>query len=97
MQTKEPNKKMTPSKPTPIDVAILRFAVAIDGAGLAVASGVSAFRDGRPTRHRIQFLPWLRHFRIEYDRGDGQPALVSMIHEGNVKSWDPVPAPPSEE
>ncbi len=82
----------TPSQPEPIKVRVLRFVAPMDAHGLSVASSASDCENskaGRLSRLRIAYMPWLRHFRLEYDPGDGSERRVSMIHETQVKSWDP--------
>lgn len=67
----------------PIDVRVLRFVMPMDACGLNVASACTAGK-----KHAIQYLPWMRHFRIEWTR---EPGLVevSMVHETHAKSWEP--------
>ena len=44
------------------------------------------------SRHTIEFLPWLRHFRITYTpHGENPTTEVFMIHETRPKKWEPVP------
>jgi hypothetical protein len=70
-------------QPEPIRVACVRFISPMDAAGLSVASSVSS-----KGRMLVSYLPWMRHFLIEFTPGDG-PVRKSYIHECNAKSWDP--------
>lgn len=77
-------------KRIPVQVRVLRFAAPMDAIGLSVASSCSSTRTDNRSKHVVTYLPWLRHFRLEFDAGDGRPQ-VSMVHETQVKSWDPAP------
>jgi hypothetical protein len=74
----------------PIPVRVMRFNIPMDALGLSVASSVSDRETkSAASKHRLQYLPWMRHFRLEFSPGNGKPEQISLIHESHVKSWDP--------
>jgi hypothetical protein len=73
----------------PIDVDVLRFAESMDAQGISVQSAISRNKTGKRTRYTIYYLPWMRHFRTEYQDPNREKPLISYIHESRVKSWDP--------
>ena len=79
-----------PERLDPIPVKCLRFHRPTDAAGLSVATGVSSNRAGRASRYLIHYLPWMRNFHLEFDRGPDSGTEESYIPEANVMSWDPI-------
>ena len=80
------------SRPDAIPVRVLRFAVPVDGPGLSVASSCSSRVAKADSRFEIAYLPWLRHHQITYHPPEGA-AVVVMVPECHVKSWDPASPP----
>lgn len=78
------------SNPVPIPVRLVRFTVPMDGPGLSVASACKS--EGR---FAVSYLPWMRHFLIEYTPPN-ESARPCYVHETLIKSWEPVPAPVPE-
>lgn len=62
---------------------MLKFATAQDGPGFAVASGISA-----SLKHKIEYMPWVRAFRVTHTNSDG--TSVGFIPEHRVSCWYPV-------
>lgn len=67
------------------------------GPHLAAASSCRTNAQENRAGHVIQYLPWLRHFRIEYRPLQGQGEVeAGMIHESRIMWWEPAPSPPGE-
>lgn len=83
-------------EPEPLPVAYLRFVRPMSAAGLNVASSASdcVHSKQKQSRLRLYYLPWMRHFRVEFARDPGTAPDVSFIHEAEVMSWDPPGASP---
>lgn len=62
----------------------------MDAVGLSVASSASTRDPSSSRRHVIEFLPWLRHFRLTFYPGGEATPLIGFIHETQVKSWEPI-------
>lgn len=75
----------------PIMVQVLRFDPSnpMDTAALSVASSCSASDQRNRQGHTISYLPWMRHFRLDFQDGHGA-IRTSYVHETQVKSWDPI-------
>lgn len=71
----------------PYAVKILKFVSPQDGPGFAVSSALSTVQNGRPSRHTIEFMPWVRAFRVTYKGDDG--SITAFIPEHRVACWYP--------
>lgn len=78
------------SKREPIKIRLLRFVSPQDGAGLNVASSVTASDVAGRSRHTIEWLPWLRSYRITFTPPGNEPVIVGLIHEHRVMYAEPV-------
>lgn len=74
----------------PLAVRLVRFREPMDAPGLSVASSCTASDQSNRKRHSIQYLPWMRHFRIEFFPGGEGATQVAYIHEAHIKSWEPL-------
>lgn len=84
----------------PIPVGVLKFQGPTDApwAGLSVATSASSMLHDNKSRFKIDYWPWVRHFRVEYQPPDiKMPTTVAFIHEAQVMSWKPVEAEPLPE
>jgi hypothetical protein len=91
---------MTPAKSTAapasppretMPVRVLKFCQPQDGPGFAVSSALTAkCKTNRNGRHTIEFVPWLRLFRVSYTADDS--TLVAYIPEHRVSCWYPLEA-----
>ena len=76
--------------PKPVPVKIIRFRQPTDGGGFSVASSLTNSREGRATRYTMNYLPWVRHHRIEFTPSDKTAkVLTTYVHESEVMSWVP--------
>jgi hypothetical protein len=87
------SKPETPQRPDPIPVKALRFRQAVDLPGKTGASSVTATADDTKARHTIEFLPWLRAFRVTWHTlevvdGVRRSPQQIMIHE-TWATWEP--------
>lgn len=90
MSTEKPT-----TKPEPIPVRLLRFRQATDIPGKSMANSVesSGHVEGKPY-HQVEFLPWLRAFKIAFhpietdNAGKRLPARTIMVHE-TWATWEP--------
>ena len=84
----------------PIAVAMLKFPAdrLADLPGASQASAVVAkgapkalTERGRNSRHTIEYLPWMRHFRVTYTPSDIEQApKMVYVHEVQVQHWYPM-------
>lgn len=99
-----PQKKPEPSPPqrrpapnrVPIQVGILKFPASSDpGIPGTMSSAVSdrRWKDGRSSRHEIQYEPWLRAFRVTYHAPEAKAPQVVYVPEGRVVVWYPLEQP----
>jgi hypothetical protein len=62
----------------------LTFVSPWTGPGVGSASSVSAEIEGRATKHTIEWLPWLRCFRITWQVGPDSKPLRARVLEHRV-------------
>ena len=85
----DPKQPAVPPQPgKPIAVRVLFFIVATDLPGKSVATSLTASADTNRSRHVIEWHPQMRHHRITFVPGEGEP-VTRMIHESRVASWEP--------
>ena len=88
------NDPKKPAAPDPvlgesIPVRVLRFAAPTSGAGLNVASSVTARDQTGQAYWRLDFFPRIRHHRITWHRPNGEEPVIAFVPESRVESWDP--------
>jgi hypothetical protein len=71
-----------------IKVRVLKFISPQDAPGLNVTSSVTGTSKEHPTKHRVEFIPRLRHFKITYCPPN-EPERVAYIHESRQMYWEP--------
>lgn len=87
----------------PIPVAILKFPsdrlAELPGASQAsavISRGAPGTERGKNSRHELEYLPWMRHFRVAYHPSDPeQTTKVVYVHETQVQCWYPMDEAPS--
>ena len=75
-----------PEAPKSYPVQALKFFQPHPGFG--AASSISASKEVNRDRYVIEFVPSLRHHRVEHHK-PGQEMKVVMVYEGHVASWEP--------
>lgn len=82
-----PETANLPADPKPFGVRTLKFVAPQDGPGFSVASALSTELNGRATKHSIEYMPWIRAFRVTYRDDNGK--IVGYIPEHRVSCWYP--------
>jgi hypothetical protein len=77
-----------PALPEPYAVRTLQFVSPTSGPGFSVASSLSSVKEDRATRHRIEYMPWVRAFRVIYKTDES--TVTAYIPEHRVSCWYPV-------
>ncbi len=82
-----PTKKPAPDAPKTISVKALTFFQAHPS--FNARSSISAEPAANKGRVSIEFVPSLRHHRVEMQAA-GQPVRVFFVQESHVASWEPL-------
>lgn len=84
-----------------VAVGMIRFVTTTDFKTKPAADGLTGVArekvigpDGKRIPGSAQFvityLPWFRHHRIEFFEPSKEEPVTRYVHEGRVKSWEPV-------
>lgn len=73
----------------PIPVKRMGLALNYDGPGIQTSSLTDRTANAG-SRHTLEYLPWMRHFRVVYH--EAKRDMVWMIHETFVTGWEPAEA-----
>jgi hypothetical protein len=87
------NAKTEPKKPAPPDapktIAVKSLTFYQPHPDYNARSSLAAQPSASMGRVLIEFVPSLRHHRVETQAPDGVPK-VRFIHEGHVAAWEPL-------
>ena len=97
MDNPKTNPAPPPAKPPiaesprlPIPIRMIKFHSPTDVIGKDVASSLSIEVNGRPTRHTIDYRPWLRAFRVTFAPTDGGPLRIGYVPDHRVSWWETI-------
>lgn len=91
------DKKPRTDGPNAIPVLLLKFSEPIDLPRKPGASGLKTEVAVNKPSYDISYLPWMRHFQINYREVDGRDGSTEVfVHESKVKCWEPMPRKPVE-
>ena len=92
----KPTKQAAPQqprgdKPEPIAVRVVKFDGHVDIYGRGHAQSVTADPE-RPknlNHWTIEYLPWMRNFRVTFYAAGGKPPKVEYVLDHKVATWEP--------
>jgi len=77
-----------PDPMQPIPVELIKFVASTDLTKKSGASGLQTELFVNKASRRITYLPWMRHFKIEYFEIVGRDdQAVDYVHESRVNNW----------
>lgn len=82
-----PNEKPKADAPKTIAVKCLTFHQAHPALG--ALSSISGSTKANRSPYMIEYVPQMRHHRIEQVQGDKKPPRVLFVPEAAVASWEP--------